>query len=1291
MDKKKNESRRKPFRSLAGILLALCLIIAMMPVMAFANEAGDTGSGTDIVSDTGNNDISGENAAGEENAAGAENAKGAGEEDGEDDPESQEPQAGSAAVSSQGLDGAGWADAVYILGVQVTSQNCDDVLGDGKVKYDHNSRTITLNDATLDLAAFDDSAYNENNRVYGISSWRDFNIVLEGTNKIVSSETSFEEDKEYVYGIEADGGLNISGSGSLSISIATDAPDVNKFYGIDSGTRLDVDRSNITVSMNGAGDGSGIYARWNGFGLTGGAKLSVSSTGGGSHAVYDSSYKKSTVEYGSSIEMISDSGAFQFSRLSESLTEGSILVNTEATPDNALEWDKETSLRSYNYVKLLGKEDGDARAAGKVYILGREIKDGVVPRTVPHSGTIEYDSASGTLTLTGATIDLDRFDSGTVGNLVAGIYATSDIRIVLHGNNTIKASNNKYAGGTEYVSGIESWGAMALYGSTEDYLSIELAGNNANNKNIEFCGISSDGGTSVKSISLRVNMGSCGKCTGMYAWKPIMIGGGADVRVNADGNNSKAVNGINSIGDSEITDNSVFEMSSDGIAFNCWTPGASLKKADAVAGMSKDGSGATAWDKSSALYEYKYVKFTGAGDEAWSPEGPERFGDDVRILGKKIDEDNCDDVFGDRTVSFDFDTNTLTLTDAKLDLKDFHHEYDDEPEEESGCNYVTGIDADRPITIVLNGTNRIYSTAESYSAKREYIYGINMEILCGLTIKGPGTLSISFDKNSDSLTYTGIDIPTSLTLDGTALNVDLGGEVGGEGIDAYMADAVKLQNGATASVKATGEKSKALSYMFASDLSIGESSMLELTSDGKAFNYAMLSSAVTEGGALVNEEATADEASAWDKTTRLTAYKYVRFPEKFAHTHTLVHHPAKNASCTEDGNQEYWDCSGCGKFFSDAQGEKEVTDPDELFTPKTGHKYGEWKSISDTEHQRVCEYNENHKDTADHEWDGGKVTKKATLFRKGEKTFTCTVCGATRTKQYSITDAIKDAVGNAAEKIREWIEKIFGGGGSDDPDVLPTELTVTLAQDTFTYNGKVQKPAIESVMAGDEAVEGYSVEYEENSKDVGTYNVTVTFGIEEYSISGTAEYTIEPAEITDVTVNRTSFTYNGVIQKPSVVTVKAGSLKLESSDYKAEYSDSRSSAVGDYSLTVEGKGNFKGSKTVPYSVKKASNPLSVSGKTATVKRKNLKKKAQTVAAASVMDISGAQGSVTYSLVSVSKAKYRKYFSIDAGTGNVTVKKKLRKGTYTLTVNVNAAGNNNYNAASANVVCKIKVK
>lgn len=56
---------------------------------------------------------------------------------------------------------------------------------------------------------------------------------------------------------------------------------------------------------------------------------------------------------------------------------------------------------------------------------------------------------------------------------------------------------------------------------------------------------------------------------------------------------------------------------------------------------------------------------------------------------------------------------------------------------------------------------------------------------------------------------------------------------------------------------------------------------------------------------------------------------------KGPHIHKLVHYDAKAATDKEDGNIEYWLCSGCGKYFADENGNKELT-KDEVIIPKTG-------------------------------------------------------------------------------------------------------------------------------------------------------------------------------------------------------------------------------------------------------------------------------------------------------------------------------------------------------------------
>ena len=55
--------------------------------------------------------------------------------------------------------------------------------------------------------------------------------------------------------------------------------------------------------------------------------------------------------------------------------------------------------------------------------------------------------------------------------------------------------------------------------------------------------------------------------------------------------------------------------------------------------------------------------------------------------------------------------------------------------------------------------------------------------------------------------------------------------------------------------------------------------------------------------------------------------------------HTLTHHAQKDATCTEAGNIEYWQCSVCNKLFSDANATTEITDAASLVIPAKGHTF----------------------------------------------------------------------------------------------------------------------------------------------------------------------------------------------------------------------------------------------------------------------------------------------------------------------------------------------------------------
>ncbi len=153
-------------------------------------------------------------------------------------------------------------------------------------------------------------------------------------------------------------------------------------------------------------------------------------------------------------------------------------------------------------------------------------------------------------------------------------------------------------------------------------------------------------------------------------------------------------------------------------------------------------------------------------------------------------------------------------------------------------------------------------------------------------------------------------------------------------------------------------------------------------------------------------------------------------------------------------------------------------------------------------------------------------------------------------------------------------------------------------------------------------------------------------------------------------------TYNGKAQTQSV-TVKDGSKTLKSNtDYTVSYKNNKN--AGTATMTIKGKGNYKGSVNKTFKINKAANPMTVSYKksvNAKADKKTTIKKAVTV--------TKAQGTVTY------KTNNKK---ITVKKGTMTVAKGLKKNkTYAVKVTVNAEGNNNYNSLNKTVTIKVKVK
>lgn len=118
----------------------------------------------------------------------------------------------------------------------------------------------------------------------------------------------------------------------------------------------------------------------------------------------------------------------------------------------------------------------------------------------------------------------------------------------------------------------------------------------------------------------------------------------------------------------------------------------------------------------------------------------------------------------------------------------------------------------------------------------------------------------------------------------------------------------------------------------------------------------------------------------------------------------------KAATCTEAGSyDEVTYCSVCKNEIS------RVT----RTVAALGHNWGDWKSVDENEHQRVCSLDGTHVEKAAHAWDGGKVTAVPSVEAEGEITFTCPVCGKTKTEVIPklAPSAIDGAIAEAETKI----------------------------------------------------------------------------------------------------------------------------------------------------------------------------------------------------------------------------------------------------------------------------------
>jgi len=271
-----------------------------------------------------------------------------------------------------------------------------------------------------------------------------------------------------------------------------------------------------------------------------------------------------------------------------------------------------------------------------------------------------------------------------------------------------------------------------------------------------------------------------------------------------------------------------------------------------------------------------------------------------------------------------------------------------------------------------------------------------------------------------------------------------------------------------------------------------------------------------------------------------------------------------------------------------------------------------------------------------HSWNGGVITIYPSCTATGVRTYTCTFCGITKTEAIAKTSH-RVVTDSAVSATCTRTGKTAGSHCSVCGMVMNPQKTVEKKAHTYkTYTTKATTKKNGSV------VTKCTVCGAVKSKSTIYYPKTIK-------------------------LSKTSYTYNGKVQTPSV-TVKdsKGKTLKKNTDYTVTYAKGRKN-VGKYAVKITFKGKYSGSKTLYYTIKPKS--TSISKLTAGKKKFTVKWKKQNAQA------TGYQ--IQYSTFSNFKSAKTVTISKNKTTSKSITKLKAKKKYYVRIRTYKTVGNTKY--------------
>ena len=255
-------------------------------------------------------------------------------------------------------------------------------------------------------------------------------------------------------------------------------------------------------------------------------------------------------------------------------------------------------------------------------------------------------------------------------------------------------------------------------------------------------------------------------------------------------------------------------------------------------------------------------------------------------------------------------------------------------------------------------------------------YGAGIQLQFGSAVSGSGTPTVTVSNNAIVRANGGVANNSSTSIQYGTGNEENGGIVF-DGSIGTVYGSVTLQDDLT-----IGE---------GENLTIGDGASLTVPEGTTLTNNGTVT--VEEGGTLTNNGSLVcnhhfgGTATCTEKATcDLCGAEYGDFLP-----HSLTKTEAKAPTCTGAGNEAYWTCGSCGKYFSDASGNTEVAKDSWMLGP-IGHDWMDavytWSDDGSTcTAVRTCKHDSTHTETS-----------KATVTAAQTKAPTCTQMGETTYK-----------------------------------------------------------------------------------------------------------------------------------------------------------------------------------------------------------------------------------------------------------------------------------------------------